>query len=206
MSKYNVAEKINKKIIAVVRCKDFTLAEKISEKLIVNGIKAIEVTYTVKNAGNLIQKLKKRFPDILVGAGTIVNLTDAKEAIENEADFIVSPCTVEEVCKICKEKDIFCFLGALTPTEVFRAYKMGADVIKLFPGSSLKPSYIKELKAPFPYIDFMPTGGANKSNIREWFENGAVAVGLGGYFTNNINENNLNEIDKRVRDIFDALN
>jgi len=200
-----VMDKMKNKIIAVVRCKDYNLAEKISECLISHGIEAIEITYTVEDAGKLIKALKERFPGNLIGAGTILNQDDALGAINSGADFIVTPCLVEEVGTLCLEKDVFCSLGAATPTEAFRAYKLGADVVKLFPGSSFAPSYIKELKAPFPYIEFMPTGGVNQKNIREWFECGAFAVGLGGYFTKGIDESNLSEIGPRVKDILKAI-
>lgn len=205
MTKNEVKEKMKGSVVAVIRCSAFDLAEKISQRLISDGIKAIEVTYSVKDAGKLIETLKKQFPDSLIGAGTVLNLDDAKEAIGYGADFIVSPCIVEEVCEYCVKNDILCSQGVSTPTEAFKAYKMGSDIIKLFPGSAFGPSYIKELKGPFPFMDFMPTGGVSEKNIKEWFDNGVVAVGLGGYFTKNITEDNLEDIDLRVKKIVDAL-
>ncbi|MHC1719865.1 MAG: bifunctional 4-hydroxy-2-oxoglutarate aldolase/2-dehydro-3-deoxy-phosphogluconate aldolase [Clostridiaceae bacterium] len=205
IAKRQAMKMMKNKIIAVVRCKDCKLAEKISVSLIAFGIEAIEITYTVEGAGKLIEDLKEKFPEVLIGAGTILNEDDAMEAISKGADFIVTPCLVEEVGVLCREKDVFCSLGAATPTEAFSACKLGADVVKLFPGSSFTPSYIKELKAPFPFMEFMPTGGVNQNNIREWFNCGAYAVGLGGYFTKGIDENNLSEMGTRVKDIFAAL-
>jgi len=171
INKSKAMEKMKNQIIAVVRCKDYSLAEKISISLIAHGIEAVEITYTVEGAGKLIKNLKEKFPANLIGAGTILNQDDALEAINSGADFIVTPCLIEEVGTLCLERDVFCSLGAATPTEAFRANKLGADVVKLFPGSSFSPSYIKELKAPFPFMEFMPTGGVNQKNIREWFEN-----------------------------------
>lgn len=205
MTKNEVKEKMQGSVVAVIRCSACELAEKVSKRLIADGIKAIEVTYSVKDAGKVIKNLKEQFPDSLIGAGTVLSLEEAKEAISYGADFIVSPCIVEEVCDYCVKNDVCCSQGVATPTEAFKAYKMGADIIKLFPGSAFGPSYIKELKGPFPFMNFMPTGGVSESNIKEWFDNGVVAVGLGGYFTKNITEDNLADIDVRVKKIFDAL-
>jgi 2-dehydro-3-deoxyphosphogluconate aldolase/(4S)-4-hydroxy-2-oxoglutarate aldolase len=77
------------------------------------------------------------------------------------------------------ESGLFVMAGALTPTEVFQAYRLGSDVVKVFPGSLAGPSYLKALKGPFPYIKTMPTGGVSKDNVREWFAAGAIAVGAG---------------------------
>ncbi|KHD37830.1 2-dehydro-3-deoxyphosphogluconate aldolase [Clostridium acetobutylicum] len=205
MNKNEIKAKMKGKAIAVVRCSEFSLAEKMSKRLISQGIDTIEVTYSVKDAGKLIKALKDEYPNSLIGAGTVVTAAQAKEAIDYGADFIVSPCIVEEVCEYCVKNDIACSQGTATPTEAFKAASLGADIIKIFPGSSFKPSYIKELKGPFPDFDCMPTGGVSDSNVKEWFDNGAFAVGLGGYFTKNITEDNLKEIDIRVKKVLDAL-
>lgn len=203
--KNKIKEKMRNQAIAVVRCSEFSLAEEISKRLIADGIKAIEITYSVKDAGKLIENLKKQFPVSLIGAGTVLTLDQAKEAVNYGADFIVSPCIIDEVCDYCVKNDICCSQGAATPTEAYKAYKMGADIVKIFPGSAFGPSYIKELKGPFPFMNFMPTGGVSEKNVKEWFDNGVFAVGLGGYFTKNITKDNLEEIDIRVKKIFDAL-
>lgn len=205
MNKNEVMLKLNKKVVAVIRVKDFSLAEKISESIIENGIEVIEVTYSVESAGKLINNLKRKYPDKLIGAGTVLKLSDAQEAIDNGSDFVVSPCIVEEVCKLCLDNDVLCSLGVATPSEAYKAYKLGSDIVKLFPGSSFKPSYIKDLKEPLPFIEFMTTGGVNESNIKEWFECGATAVGLGGYFTKGIDESNLTELSLRVKKILNAV-
>src|SRR5699024_8127965 len=96
------------------------------------------------------------------------------------------PCVVEEVGAYCKEHDIFCSLGAATPTEALHSYRAGSDVVKLFPGDCLSPKMMKGIKAPMPFIDMMPTGGVDDTNVKEWFQAGAFATGFGGYLTKGI--------------------
>lgn len=204
MNKFDVKKNLHKSIIAVIRCKDQQLAEEMVKTIIQNGIKAIEVTYTVVGAGELISRLKKAHPDCLIGAGTVLNLAQAEEAYNNNADFIVCPCIVEEVAEFCKEKGIMLSLGASTATELLKAYKMGADIIKLFPGDTFKPSIIKAFKGPFPFADLMPTGGVSDKNIKEWFDNGAFAVGAGGYLTKGIDFNNMSVLKDRINKLIEA--
>lgn len=198
MNKSIIKEKLKGSIIAVIRCNDAKLAEIMSEVIIQKGIKAVEITYTIENASSVIYELKKNFHSVLIGAGTILELFQAEEAIKSGADFIVTPCIVENIANHCLKNDIFCSMAASTTTEIYNAYKIGADIIKLFPGEYLNPSIIKSLRGPFPFVEFMPTGGIDDKNINEWFNNGAYAVGVGGYLTNGVNFNNLKLLEDRV--------
>lgn len=205
MNKLTAKEKLKGKIIAVIRCDDFELAGEISEKVINNGIDAIEITYTIKGAGILIRELKEKYPDKMIGAGTVTDIVQTTEAIENGVDFIVSPCLMEEIADFLKQRDILCSMAAVTPTEIFQAYRSGVDIIKLFPGEIYGPKAIKAFKGPFPFIEIMPTGGVDDKNIREWFKNGAYAVGVGSYLTGGVNFNNLDLIEKRIRNLVNAI-
>lgn len=205
MDKILLKEMFKNQIVAVIRIENKELAKEISTTIFQKGIDIIEITYTVENARLLIHELKKSLPDSIVGAGTVLDLSQAKEAIEQGADFIVTPCLIEEVATYCKENNIFFSMGASTPTEIYNAYQMGADIIKLFPGEFLKPAFIKSLKGPFPFVEFMPTGGVDNSNIAEWFRNGAYAVGVGGYLTRGINLNNLYLLEERIEKLIEAV-
>lgn len=204
MNKVEMKKQLQGGIIAVIRCKDKVLAEKMIVTAINSGIKAVEITYTVEGAGALINEIKTKYPETIVGAGTVIELAQAEDALKNKADFIVSPCLVSEVAALCKERDIFCSMGAVTATEIFNAYKMGVDVMKLFPGETFSPSIIKSLKAPLPFVDVMPTGGVSDKNVKEWFDNGAFAVGAGGYLTKGITEDNLDVLEARVKSLVAA--
>lgn len=205
MDKQKAKDLLKNKIIAVIRIEDFSTAKLVCNTILQSEINALEITFTVKNAPKLIKELKQENPNALIGAGTVLEAAQAKEALENGADFIVSPCIVEEVGAFCKEHNIFCSMGAGTATEVLNSYKCGSDVVKLFPGEFISPNFVKSIKGPLPFIDIMPTGGVDHNNIKEWFEKGVFAVGVGGYLTKGINETNLDVLRSRCETLINAL-
>ncbi|MFL0266744.1 bifunctional 4-hydroxy-2-oxoglutarate aldolase/2-dehydro-3-deoxy-phosphogluconate aldolase [Candidatus Clostridium radicumherbarum] len=204
MDKQSVKEKLRNKIIAVIRCEDAAKAKLISKTIIECGIDVLEVTFTVKGAPQLIKELKAENPNVVVGAGTVLTTQQAEEALISGADFIVSPCTIEEIGAFCREKNIFCSMAAATSTEAYNSHKFGSDVVKLFPGEFISPGIIKGIKAPMPFIDMMPTGGVDNKNIKTWFENGAFAVGVGGHLTKGIDETNLDVLRARCEALINA--
>lgn len=204
MDKIVVKEKLRNKIIAVIRCDNFEMAKLISKTIIESGITALEITFTVKGAPKLIKELKSENPDALIGAGTVLTIDEADDALKSGADFIVSPCTIEEIGSFCRENNIFCSMAAATSTEAFNSYKNGSDVVKLFPGEFIDSRIIKSIKAPMPFLDMMPTGGVDHNNIKTWFDNGAFAVGVGGYLTKGIDETNLDILKARCEKLINA--
>lgn len=205
MNKAEAKSKLKGSLIAVIRVKDFEFAKSVCSTILKSGINAIEVTFSVADADKLIKYLKVNFPNAVIGAGTVLNVEQAQKALDSGADYIVSPCIIEEVGKFCTEHNVFCSMGAATATEAFNSYKAGSDVVKLFPGEFLKPGIIKSFKAPLPFLDFMPTGGINDKNVKEWFDAGAFAAGIGGYLTKGVDENNLELISERCRLLTDAI-
>ncbi len=204
MTKQEVKQKIKGKLIAVIRNEDQELAKRVCYTIKEAGIDALEVTFSVNNAHTLIQELKKELPEVLIGAGTVLNKEQAQLAYEYGADFIVAPCVLKEVAEYCKEKDVFCSLGGATPTEALRAYQLGSDIVKLFPGDCIPKAMIKAIKAPMPFIELMPTGGVDDTNIKDWFAYGAYAVGIGGYLTKGISASNLDELKNRCTKLIKA--
>lgn len=204
MKKSEVKKLMKGKLIAVIRNEDPAEAKAICKTIVESGIDTLEITFSVKNAEKLIYALKEELPNALIGAGTVLTKEQAESAYKNGADFIVSPCVVEEVGAYCKEHDIFCSLGAATPTEALHSYRAGSDVVKLFPGDCLSPKMMKGIKAPMPFIDMMPTGGVDDTNVKEWFQAGAFATGFGGYLTKGITSNNLDELKERCQRLLNA--
>ena len=204
MNKQDVKKLMKGKLIAVIRGNDLEEAKLICKTLIESGITTLEITFSLPSAEKLIKELKSEMPDALIGAGTVLNKGQAELAVANGADFIVSPCIVEEVGTYCKEKDIFCSMGAATPTEAYKSYLAGSDVVKLFPGDCLSMNMIKGIKAPMPFIEMMPTGGVDDKNVKEWFKSGAYSIGFGGYFTKGINSSNLDILRERCKKLIDA--
>lgn len=169
-------------IVAVVRSETIEEGIRISKACVEGGIPAIEVTYTVPGATEVIKALKEQFTSdkLVIGAGTVLDAATARIAILAGSEFIVSPAFDEETAKLCNLYQVPYMPGCMTITEITKAMQYGADIVKLFPGSAFGPSFVKAVKAPLPQANIMPTGGVSLENIDEWFENGVVAVGAGG--------------------------
>ncbi|QNM14836.1 MULTISPECIES: bifunctional 2-keto-4-hydroxyglutarate aldolase/2-keto-3-deoxy-6-phosphogluconate aldolase [Fusobacterium] len=174
-------------IVAVVRGNTVAEGIRISKACAKGGIPAIEVTYTVPGATEVIKALKEE-KNMIVGAGTVLDATTARIAILAGAEFIVSPAFDEETAKLCNLYQVPYMPGCMTITEMTKAMEYGSEIIKLFPGSAFGPSFVKAVKAPLPQVNIMPTGGVSLENMEEWFANGVVAVGAGGKLASGTDE------------------
>jgi 2-dehydro-3-deoxyphosphogluconate aldolase/(4S)-4-hydroxy-2-oxoglutarate aldolase len=145
------------------------------------GVDVIEVTTTVPDAADCLRRLRQEFGDtLLLGAGTVTDAHACAELIEAGAEFIVSPSLHPEVIAVAKEHGKLMVSGALTPTEIITAWRAGADVVKVFPCSAMGgASYLRAIRAPFPQIPLIPTGGVTLATAREFLEAGAIALGVG---------------------------
>jgi 2-dehydro-3-deoxyphosphogluconate aldolase / (4S)-4-hydroxy-2-oxoglutarate aldolase len=181
MTKQEVLAKVSESgVVAVIRMKDSNKLAKVIEAVRVGGVKCIEITMTVPGAVEIIRTLVSTMPtDVLIGAGTVTSVQAAEDVIAAGAKFVVSPVLNLEVINVCKKHSIACMPGCYTPTEIFTAWSAGADVVKVFPATSLGPKYFKDVSGPFPDIKLMPTGGVTIDNVGEWIAAGAVAVGIG---------------------------
>jgi 2-dehydro-3-deoxyphosphogluconate aldolase/(4S)-4-hydroxy-2-oxoglutarate aldolase len=167
-------------IIAVIRLRDAAKLRAVIDALAEGRVRAIEVTMTVPNAVGLIEQLAPSLPsDILLGAGTVTDAATARAVIDAGARFVVGPVFRRDVMNACRERDITVAPGCFSPTEIFEAAEYGADIVKVFPATSLGPQYIKDLRAPLPHLKLMPTGGVTLDNAGDWIRAGAVAVGAG---------------------------
>ena len=186
MDKNEVLKKIcDCGVVAVVRADSSEQAMKIADSCIEAGINAIEITFTVNGALDVIKELAKSNKDnkILIGAGTILDPETARAAILAGAQFVVSPCLNKEVVKVCNRYQVACMPGAMTVKEAVECMEAGADIVKVFPGELFGPAIIKAFRGPLPQIKLMPTGGVNLENTAEWIKAGSVAVGVGGNLT-----------------------
>jgi 2-dehydro-3-deoxyphosphogluconate aldolase/(4S)-4-hydroxy-2-oxoglutarate aldolase len=168
-------------IIPVIRAESEEAAVAVVEALKQAGLRVAEVTMTVPNAIGAISSVAKRFAgEVLVGAGTVTDAETVRRAVDAGADFIVTPCLVPEVIDAARRADVAVLPGALTPTEVFEAFRLGGDMVKVFPAQSVGGAgYLRALRGPFPDIPLVPTGGVTLDNMREMFDAGAAAVGVG---------------------------
>lgn len=167
-------------MIAIVRVAEEREALPTVAALVAAGIQVLEITSNTPGYGRTIQQARERYPDILVGAGTILDETLAKEALSYGAQFLVTPNMHVDVITTAHGAGVPVLMGALTPTEVAEGIHHGADFIKLFPASVLGPAYLKALLGPYNQAKFIAVGGVGFSNAEEWLRAGAVGVGMGG--------------------------
>lgn len=173
-------ENISKsKIIPVVKVNTEENAVKISNSLIEKKINLIEITYRTENAGKCIKKISNSFSNIVVGAGTITNIAQAKDAIKNGAKFLVMPGFDKNTVKYAIKNNIPIIPGVATPTEIMAAMNMGLHILKLFPCNIVSGiDFLKSIKGPFPKIKFIPTGGINENNFNDYLSlENVIAVG-----------------------------
>ena len=179
------------KIIPVVVIDSVEKTEAVIGALSEGGINIAEITFRTACAAEAIKLASQKFPDMQIGAGTVINLKQCKQAIESGARFIVSPGLSAEVAKYCKRKNIPYYPGCVTPTEIIKAIDLGLNIIKFFPSNVygvLKA--LKALAAPFPQIKFIPTGGIDEGNLKEFLDFEKVyAVGGSFMMKGNIAEN-----------------
>ncbi|QCJ44707.1 bifunctional 4-hydroxy-2-oxoglutarate aldolase/2-dehydro-3-deoxy-phosphogluconate aldolase [Bacillus sp. S3] len=184
MNKFPILHKIlNCGVVAVVRADSKEEAVNISEACVNGGITAIEVTFTVKGADEVIKQLASIYQEhkeVVIGAGTVLDAMTARIAILAGAQFVVSPTFDLESAKLCNLYQIPYMPGCMTITEMKHALEAGVDIVKLFPGNAFGPDFVKAVKGPLPQINLMPTGGVDLDNVGQWIKNGCVAVGVGG--------------------------
>jgi 2-dehydro-3-deoxyphosphogluconate aldolase / (4S)-4-hydroxy-2-oxoglutarate aldolase len=167
-------------IVAVVRGESAEPVFKAIDAVMKGGVTVIEVTFTVPGALDIIRQLAKEIPpDVVLGAGTVLDTKTAYEAIEVGAEFIVSPSFNEKVVHTTLSNGKASIPGALTPTEVVAAVQAGADLVKIFPVTAMGPQYLKDLHGPLPKVKFVPTGGIDLSNAADYIRAGASALGVG---------------------------
>ncbi len=206
MKRSYVYERLRKeKIVAVVRAESMESGRKIIDAIIAGGIKFIEVTLTVDGAVDIIKELSGAYDDVIVGAGTVLDSETARMAILAGAKFIVSPCFSEDVMRLCNRYAVAVIPGIMTVKEAVEALEMGAEILKVFPGSAFDPSIIKAFKGPLPQADFMPTGGVSVENAADWIKAGAVAVGTGSNLTAGAKTGDYSLITREAAHFISAL-
>lgn len=181
MTKSEVLNSIEKhKGVAVLRLPDASLFEPVCEALYEGGIRILEITLTTPSAVELIARADRMLPeDMLIGTGTVLNGEDVSRTIDAGASFLVSPIVKKEIIETAINNETAVMCGALTPTEIQKAWELGTDVVKVFPADLFGPNYLKSVRAPLPHLRLMPTGGVSLTNGGEWLDAGAFAVGAG---------------------------
>jgi len=173
-------------IIPVLRARSAKEAIGVVEAMVAGGITVMEVTMTVPGAIDVLRELKRIYGNkLLLGSGTVTDRKECADTIEAGAEFVVSPSLHMDVIQETKARDKVSLPGALTPTEVITAWQAGADFVKVFPCSAMGgASYLKSLKAPFPFLRLVPTGGVTLETAASFLAAGASALGVGADLVN----------------------
>jgi len=167
-------------LVPVLRAESVEKALALAEAVAAGGVNVLEVTMTVPGAVEVIERLVRDRPDILVGAGTVLDAETARTCILAGAQFVVSPALNVKTIAMCHRYSVAVLPGALTPTEIVTAWEAGADVVKVFPAGAMGGAkYLVSLKGPLPQIKMIPTGGVSLSTAKGFLEAGAFALGVG---------------------------
>ena len=167
-------------LVPVLRAESVDKALALAEAIAAGGVTVLEITMTVPGAIQVMRKLAETRPDILIGAGTVLDPETARMCILEGAQFVVSPALNLATIDMCHRYSIAALPGALTPTEIVTAWQAGADVVKVFPANSMGgASYLKSIKAPLPQVELIPTGGVSLATAEDFLKSGAFALGVG---------------------------
>ncbi|MCM3714823.1 bifunctional 4-hydroxy-2-oxoglutarate aldolase/2-dehydro-3-deoxy-phosphogluconate aldolase [Halalkalibacter oceani] len=196
-------------IVAVIRGAKPENISAISKALSEGGVKTFEITVETPKVLQLIEQVSSELgDDVIVGAGTVLDSETARAAIMAGAKFVFSPTVDVETIKLTKRYGVVSIPGAMTPTEILRAYEAGGDIIKVFPANAFGPRYLKDVHGPLPHIPLMPTGGIDLDNVGEYIKHGAVAAGVGSTLVNTkveIDEAYLAALTKRAAAFVDEV-
>jgi 2-dehydro-3-deoxyphosphogluconate aldolase/(4S)-4-hydroxy-2-oxoglutarate aldolase len=196
-------------LIPIIRVESDDIAFKVADAFLEADVFIIEVTMSVPGAIGVVKKLVEQFgKKVLIGTGTVLDGKMARDVIDAGSEFIVSPNYSRELIDTAKEFSIPIIPGALTPTEIYDAYSMGADAVKVFPcGTVGGASYLKAIRGPLPQIPLVPTGGVNLETAGPMLDAGAFALGVGGAITDKkaISEGKFEVITENVRKFIDIV-
>jgi 2-dehydro-3-deoxyphosphogluconate aldolase/(4S)-4-hydroxy-2-oxoglutarate aldolase len=209
MPRWEVLQRIaDSGLVAVVRAENPSQAAHIAEALAAGGVVAIEIAFTVPGAADVIKHLAQHGTmarKILLGAGTVLDPETARVAILAGAEYIISPSLNFETARLCNRYQVPYLPGAGTVRDIVEAMECGAGIIKVFPGESLGPDFVKAVRAPLPQAPLMPTGGVSLENVAAWIKAGCVAVGVGGHLTAGAKTGDFDSVTRIAREFLTRI-
>ena len=210
MNKKQILDEIFKrKAVAVLRVKEEDKLKKVIQAIADGGVSVAEITMTVPNAIKLIEKMSKELDEnIIIGVGSVLNKQTAEDAIKAGAKYVVSPILKKEIIEMAQKYDVPVMPGCFTPTEIYSAFEMGADIAKVFPADVVGMPFFKAILAPMPHLKLMPTGGVSLTNAGDWLKVGACAVGIGSALLDDkaIKEENYLKLTENAKIIMNSIN
>lgn len=189
-----------KKLLGVVRESDYSKALEIANAFIEGGIEVLEVTLENKNSLMVIEKISKN-SDVLIGSGSIITTMQAEKAILAGAKYLTSPVLEMNLVRLSKSYKVPVITSASTTNEAYQAWKSGVKYIKLFPASDMGGApYVKDVLKAMPFLELIPTSGVSPDDFQDYLDAGAVAVGIGRAFYENLSYNEIVEKVKRAKE------
>ena len=196
-------------VIAVVRLPEETNLRGATAALAAAGVGAVEITLTTPGALEAIAELAadEGLKGCMIGAGTVLDVKAARDVIARGAQFVVSPAFDRFVVRYCRDHHVPCVPGAFTPTELLEAWRAGATLVKLFPAGTVGPRYLREVLAPLPSLQVIPSGGVSLENAGEWIRAGAAAVSVGSALVTPalVRDESWSELTTRARALVQAV-
>ena len=195
-------------IVPVVVLNDSKDAAPLADALCEGGLACAEVTFRTEAAAESIKIMSENHPEMMVGAGTVLTVEQVDEAVAAGAKFIVSPGLNPEVVKYCLDKNIPITPGVVTPSEMEQAIELGLNLVKFFPAEpSGGLAMIKAVAAPYTMLKFMPTGGINPNNVKEYLKDDKIFACGGSWMVkgNLVNEGNFDEIKRLTKEAVDIV-
>lgn len=174
---------LSTRVVAVLRGHDPGPVVEAAVALHDAGVACLEATFTTPGAAEAIAEIARRLPEASVGAGTVLEPAQAREAVAAGASFLVTPAPCLDVLAVATEAGVPVLAGAFTPGEVLAAWRAGASAVKIFPAATGGPGHVRDLRGPLPGIPFVPTGGIGVEDAAAYLRAGAIAVGLGSALT-----------------------
>lgn len=201
-------EILKRKAVAVLRVKEENKLQSVIEAIYAGGISVAEITVTVPNAIQLIEKMNQKLDkNIIIGVGSVLNSSIAEDAINAGAKYVVSPILKKEIIDTSHKHNVPVMPGCFTPTEIQTAFEYGADIVKVFPADVVGMEFFKAILAPMPHLKLMPTGGVSLTNAGEWLKAGACALGIGSALLDKkaIQESNYSILTENAKQIMKSI-
>lgn len=204
----DLAHMLESGVVAVVRMNEAVSLRRAAEAVVAGGVGSFEVTLTTPGAIDAVRDLASaKLPGCLIGAGTVLDVRAANHAIDAGARFIVSPTLEPDVIACCVERNIVCIPGAMSPTEILQAWRLGGSMIKVYPACSVGTEFFKNILGPLPFLRMIPSGGMTLENGADWIRAGAAAVSMAAALLDPalVKSGSWHELTARARRIADSV-
>jgi len=194
-------------VIGIIRIQTVEDLLAIAGALHRGGLNCLEITMNTPGALRAIESAREKLPQVLLGAGTVLDAISAREAILAGAQFLVTPTVKLDVLEVAHRYGVSAIIGAMTPTEILTAWEAGADLVKVFPASVLGPKYLQQIHGPLPQIPLVPTGGITADNAGDFIRAGAAAVCVGSWLVDKkaIAERRFEVLTERAHQLVEAV-